>query len=241
MLVVGYGKIGRVKSFIWSSLGRDVCVYDTSIHKNEQAELDGFRLFKPDVPFDEDLIIDISTPASCHLGSLRWTFDNIKRHPRTILIEKPLVSSREELKALVKLLSKTDEQLRRRIAVNESYYLSLALDRIIKNIEYESSKITKVRMELSKNRLEDVWNGRFVDEHLGPMGIELPHMIAMAQRLGFDPRRFLVRDVSIFQDGNMVHNEGFRLELSHELTSIAMESYLGAFRILDLVKGYLIT
>jgi hypothetical protein len=234
ILVVGYGKIGRIKSFIWRSLGRKVHVYDTDARKNEQAKADGFDLHTSNQRYGSDLVVDISTPASFHLASLEWVFNTISPRPRAILIEKPLASRQEELANLMRLLSREGlKDFRDRIIINESYYLSSALDLVANDIKKLSARIVKVRSELSKNRLEDVMNGRFVDEHLGSLGIELPHMIAMMQRLGISLGDLLIRDVSVYRAEDKTHNEGFRIELISQSVPVVMESYLGDFRVID--------
>ncbi len=231
ILVVGYGKIGRIKSFIWHSLDRAVYIHDTDAQKREQAKADGFRLHDSRQKYTQNLIVDISTPASVHLQSLEWVLSTIKPRPRAILIEKPLASHQQELDALTRLLSHENLlRLRNKIIVNESYYLSSALTLVADDIERLSSKIVSVRAELSKNRLEDATNGRFVDDHLGSLGIELPHMIAMVQRLGFNLNKLAIKDVSVYQGRDITHNEGFRLNLTANSVPLTLESYLGDFR-----------
>ncbi len=234
VLVIGYGKIGHIKSFIWHSLDRGVYVYDTDARKKEQAKADGFKLHSDGHEYGNELIVDISTPASYHLESLEWVLNTIKPTPKVILIEKPLASHQEELDALTRLLSREGLlETRSRVVVNESYYLSSALGFVADDIQRLSSKVRSVRTELSKNRLQDVINGRFVDEHLGSLGIELPHMIAMVQRLGFDLKELSIEDVSVYQKKDATHNEGFRLSLLSDKTPLIMESYLGDFRVTD--------
>ncbi|MGH7158373.1 MAG: Gfo/Idh/MocA family oxidoreductase [Candidatus Saccharimonadales bacterium] len=231
ILVIGYGKIGRIKAFIWHSLGRNIHVYDTDARKRQQAIADGFDLYKETRQYS-DLIVDISTPASYHQQSLEWALNVIKPRPRAILIEKPLASHHEELDALTQLLDNSDlADYRNKIIVNESYYLSSALTHVADDIKRLSSKVLRVEAELSKNRLEDVSNGRFVDKHLGSLGIELPHMIAMIQRLGFSLNKVSIMDVSLYQNPGEPHNEGFRINLSAQGIPVTIESFLGDFRI----------
>jgi predicted dehydrogenase len=181
--------------------------------------------------YSEDLIVDISTPASYHVSSLEWVLETIKPEPRTILIEKPLVSDEDEERALNSLLSRSDAaRYKDKIIVNESYYLSAALRFVIDDISSNGRQITEVHAELSKNRMHDVANGRFVDENLGSLGIELPHMVAMAQGLGFRLEDLSVKDVSVFSR-QQLHNEGFRIKLQSARIPIVLESYLGDFRV----------
>jgi len=229
VLIVGYGKIGRIKAFIWQSLGRNVYVHDTNDAKRRQVIEDGFMLHVQH-EYSEDFVVDISTPASFHVSSLKWVLESVKSEPRTILIEKPLVSDEDEERVLNSLLSKAEAaRYKEKIIVNESYYLSAALQLVVDDIKSKAQQIVEVHAELSKNRMQDVADGRFVDESLGSLGIELPHMIAMVQGLGFSLDDLSVQDVSVFT-GQQPHNEGFRLQFQSAGTPIVLESYLGDFR-----------
>lgn len=231
VLVIGYGKIGGIKARIWRSLGRRVIVYDVEARKLDQALSDGFETFNSAYTLKTDLIVDISTPATFHLESLKWVLDTLPSLPRVILIEKPLASNPEELLALEALFSDESMAVKQRIIVNESYYLSSALKHLADLLREEKQNIQAISIELSKNRLEDVSAGRFTDPHLGALGIELPHMIALLQGLGIDLENLTVEKASIFKVQDNEHNEGFKLELRHKGTAIVLESYLGNFRI----------
>lgn len=231
VLVIGYGKIGRIKAFIWQSLGRKVSVYDVDAQKQNQAKSDGFRLYEEGELYD-NLIVDISTPASFHLQSLEWTLEHIKPLPRSVLIEKPLASDEAELEAIRALLAKTElADFRDSIIVNESYCLSSALKFVAEDIARQNLRASEVNAELSKNRLADVANGRFVDTRLGSLGIELPHMVAMVQGLGFNLTDLDVLRTVIYEDADVAHNEGFAINLSANNTPITLKSFLGDFRV----------
>jgi hypothetical protein len=231
VLVVGYGKIGRIKAFIWQSLGRNVYVYDTNPAKNVQLVADGFTPHGGHT-YAHDLVVDISTPASYHVSSLAWVLEHVMPEPRTVLVEKPLVSDEAEERALHALLSAAgNAAYKNKIVVNESYYLSSALGFVVDDIRSRSLQIIEAHIELSKNRMQDVRNGRFVDENLGSLGIELPHMIAMAQELGFGLDELSIKSVSVFSK-NERHNEGFRIKLRSDGVPVVLESYLGDFRML---------
>lgn len=231
VLVIGYGKIGQIKASIWRSIGRKVYVYDTDADKVRSAEANGFSTHASVNQYNDDLIADISTPALYHLHSLQWLIDNVTPRPQRILIEKPLASTKEEIAAWLALLdTKEGEKLERRIIVNESYYLSAALEYVANDIAQHDYHLKSINTELSKNRLPDVARGRFVDETLGSLGIELPHMIAMVQRLGLQLDDLAVDGVHIYR-GDGQHNEGFQLNLSNGDLPITISSYLGDFRV----------
>lgn len=231
VLVIGFGKIGQIKADIWRSLGRSVYVHDTNVDKLKQAEADGYKVHTVTHRYSDSLIADISTPALYHLHSLKWLLDNVSPLPKSILIEKPLASTEEEITAWMKLLdTETGKDLNRRITVNESYYLSAALDYVASDITEHKYQLKSIETELSKNRLSDVARGRFVDETLGSLGIELPHMIAMVQRFGIRLDDLAIDGVNVYKD-NGPHNEGFRLDLSAGDVPITISSYLGDFRL----------
>jgi predicted dehydrogenase len=234
VLILGYGKIGQIKGRIWQSLGRKVHVYDPDERKAAQIEADGNVAYQPGQRLGDDLVIDISTPSGAHTSSLAWILAKPELRPRTIFAEKPLVSSLDELAKLEELLATPAAKgIREKIIVNESYYLSSALEYLIGEIRRLSATVTGVRVDLSKNRLADVSKGRFVDAHLGPMGIETPHMLAMLQALGFDFGDLSITKSVIFQDPMDVHNAGFRVDLAKNDIPVVIESYLGDFRVLD--------
>jgi len=233
VIVVGYGKIGRIKAFIWKALGRKVTVYDVTDDKKQQALDDGFTLYDSSQTYG-DLVVDISTPASFHLQSLEWVLENINPLPRGVLIEKPLASDLTEIKAVEALLAKPENStFAQSIAVNESYYLSSALQYVANDIFQNNLEVLSVSSELSKNRLDDVANGRFIDKQLGSLGIELPHMIAMVQWLGYNLDDLSIQDVTIYQRGDNPDNEGFSITLQSSSVPIKLESYLGDFRFQD--------
>lgn len=233
VIVVGYGKIGRIKAFIWKTLGRKVTVYDVIDDKKQQALADGFTLYDNSQTYN-DLVVDISTPASFHLQSLEWVLGNVRPLPRGVLIEKPLASDMSEIKAVEALLSNSENsKFAQSIAVNESYYLSSALQYVANDILQNKLEILSVSSELSKNRLDDVANGRFVDKQLGSLGIELPHMIAMVQWLGYNLDDLNIKDVTIYQKSDNPDNEGFSIDMQSSDVAIKLASYLGDFRIQD--------
>lgn len=231
-LVIGYGKIGCIKSSIWKSLGRNVYVQETDPRKVEAAVQDGFRTYAPASQLSNQLIVDISTPAAQHLASLIWVIENVTPHPKTILLEKPLVSSQAELRALTSYLEKNTTTIKNiQLVVNESYYLSSATLFVIDDMRRRAANASALRMELSKNRLPDVIAGRFIDENLGSLGIELPHMLALSQSFGLELNKLVVDSVSVLKRCGEFQNEGFKIHACQDGLAVHMESYLGDFKI----------
>jgi len=230
VLVVGYGKIGIIKSSIWQSLGAEVYVYDINKATNAAILRDGYRVFRKDDFQSYDSIIDISTPAGQHFNGLRWALDSIEHAPKAILIEKPLASSGTEIAQFIELLNNFNAyDISKRIFVNETYYSSTALEYLRRQITLVNSKF-RVNIELSKNRLIDNDNGRFFDLELGAVGIEVPHMIAILQVLGVRLETLKSGSTTILGSSNRIDNQGFVYRLRNKDVSIDLASYLGDFR-----------
>jgi len=230
VLVLGYGKIGRIKASIWKSLGRDVYIYEPSNAKQKDILIDGHKVYG-DTPLEEGWIADISTPAGQHTNSLKWILDSGQAMPAKILVEKPLVSSITEMDELEALIATDDgKSIRGRVMLNETYYQSAVLDKLCRKLEKGDSQILSISIELSKNRLEDIGNGRFTDSSLGPVGIEVPHMLAILQKLGIDLDFLDNAHGMIISHEENTDNTAFVLQYKKDNFCIGLYSYLGNFR-----------
>ncbi len=230
VLIIGYGKIGRIKAFLWKKLGFKVYIFDINNNAEIRALKDGFKLF--DGVIDKDTIVDISSSSGQHFNSLKWLIDYpLTNLPKLILIEKPLFSSDTENNLYKKLL-KTNKQknLMDRIYLNDSYYESEGLKLLVNSID---SKIKKIIIELSKNRLHDIENGRFSDEELMSIGIEVPHILAVLQILNIDLKKIGDIQSRIFKDSEKEQNQGTVIKFKNEETTIEISSFLGDFKISD--------
>jgi hypothetical protein len=224
VLIVGYGKIGRIKASLWLSMGARVFVYEQKDSLYSKILEDGCSLFESkDQTFD---IIDISTPASTHYKALIWAM-NEASEPNVYIIEKPLASTLGELQAFKTLLSSSPE-LKLKIVVNESYYQSSLIQEVIKDIEARHENIRSIHIELSKNRLEDLQTGRFFDNNLESIGLEVPHMLAILDMFGVSLPRSC--KPSLIVDKLMRPNQAFILKTTAGSTEVVLESYLGNFR-----------
>ncbi len=225
VIVIGYGKIGRMKSFLWRSLGKNVFIQDVDEAKKRLASDEGFNLVKKDTMLSDGWIGDISTPAGTHYAVVKELLASHISKPRLILVEKPLVSTKDEAAGFKRLLSAKKVP----IYVDESYYFSAALSRVKQHLDKNGLKILSIEVELSKNRLEDVVTGRFVDSYLGPFGIELPHALAIVQSFGLDLAAF--KGSAEYFMGTRAHDEGLRVTGSISGIEVQIASYLGSFRV----------
>ncbi len=228
ILVIGYGKIGRIKSFIWKSLGADVFVFDTNTQLHDKIINDGFTVWKTGNALFSGTV-DISTPAGKHYEALKWCTSQAKINAEIILVEKPLASTREELQAILDLL-KSSLMKRDRLYVNESYYQSAALQFVANDIKVKQADITAINIELSKNRLNDHDSGRFFDMSLDAIGIEVPHMIAILDMLNIDLDAVRQSSPILYIDKERQDNQAVLLRNCKSFPQVQLSSFLGSFR-----------
>lgn len=232
VLIIGYGKIGRIKSRIWRSLGIEAIVYDIDQKAALSAYQDDFNVYHPSSSMSGDYMLDISTPAGQHFKALAWATSHGAGDPNVIIIEKPLVSTLEEASALEGFIQTTSGRtLEDKIFVNESYYSSSALALVRDSILESGESIEAFEMELSKNRLMDNDQGRFFDAALGAVGIEVPHMLATLQMFGLRPELLVASRATLLIDHMRPDNQAFLLQHCYAGVDIKLTSYLGDFRL----------
>lgn len=221
VLIIGYGKIGQIKARLWKSLDATVYIYDSKASAIKKALGIGYQPYNNCLTVDE-LIIDISSPSEQHYKSLVWAINKFQKSIKLILIEKPLTSSKNELEYFLSL----DESIKSKIVLNESYFSSTGLLKLIKTI---SGAPAYVEIELSKNRLFDIAQGRFFDKNLGSIGIETPHMLAILQMLGIQVNNIEITYANLYIKLGQIENQGFEIHFSSNGTAIVLKSFLGDF------------
>ncbi len=236
ILIIGYGTMGNIKAALWRSLGFDVYVHDSSfadhLPRNVQYPVvKSIRQFM--MMHASDSIIDIVTPNGTHIGVLdevcaaAITSSAVQY---TVLVEKPFYSTNDERLRFLKL---SYDFSNIHVVVSENYFASVGLRKLYDVIESALSQgksIAKLEINFSKNRLNDIAQGRFYDEELGPYGIELPHMIACLQYLKFDMKALeLEKNVQV-QFSDALHDEGVYIEMNDLSTgaSIYLVQSLGS-------------
>ncbi|HDR8072393.1 TPA: Gfo/Idh/MocA family oxidoreductase [Bacillus cereus] len=227
VLIMGYGKIGKIKAQIWKRCGVDVSIYDNTKMCMENAQADGFSIEK--APFHIAYnFVDICTPSSTHIEVLKKIILDGVKFDR-VVIEKPLFNNIQEKKTLYELLD-NDTSLHKKIVVNEQYYRSKAIKVLQETLLKD--KIKYIEITMSKNRKTDNQNGRFIDSDIGVYGIELPHILAILEMLGkpVDVMK-LVKNV-LFVDSNDKNNQGIIMEyVTKNDTKVVINSFLGDFKI----------
>lgn len=200
VLCMGAGKAALgLHGPIWRECGYSQIAFDTNpditsgAHLSEPS-LEGVLILVQDLRALKDsglrpAIVDIATSSGHHLEALKQVLEEVylpsRDYPKGILIEKPLVSAGNEMDAFDAFMEAHPE-LSRRTIVNETYLASRALLRVLGIInEKREQGIDPVGVDIVKykNRLPDVANGRFTDPVLGAYGIEMPHMVSLANVL----------------------------------------------------------
>ncbi len=233
VLILGCGTIGQIKAGLWLSLGADVYLHDTSSSQVNRLLKTDKRLQRFGQQQLDNLTVDISTPSDQHAASISWIYQNIKS-PRTILVEKPICTNADDRAVINRLLNKYKSVP---VYVNESYFWSSALDMISDRLHTNDEKIISIKINLSKNRLADTRAGRFFDRELESYGIEIPHAIAILQKLGIDIDELSVSTNIMYRGGDVSFNQGVHLILSDTSDSIVkIDSFLGDFMIQADVK-----
>lgn len=226
VLIIGYGKIGKIKSYLWSENVSNVYIYDKKI-KNISNNDSGFIFLNEILDLKIDYI-DISTPSSTHIQVLEEVLSSNIRFEK-IIIEKPLFNDSKSHQALLNLLNNYPEIIKK-IFVNEQYYSSVAIKELKEKITMD--KVQEIHIEMSKNRLEDTYKGRFFDEDLETYGIELPHIMSVLDSLNVNNfENFeIIKNIHYIDESNP-YNQGLEIKIIYNNISIFIKSFLGDFRI----------
>jgi len=99
-----------------------------------------------------------------------------------LIIEKPVVNNLTEIEALMSLRTKYP---RAKFFVDENYCFSNSIPVFKKIMAKYRIRVRQIRCEFTKNRIKDLERNRFVDSKLGPFGIEISHIVAITEMLGF--------------------------------------------------------
>ncbi|PFB51621.1 hypothetical protein CN404_24565 [Bacillus thuringiensis] len=227
VLIIGYGKIGKIKAQIWKQCGANVSISDIIEKQIESAQRDGFRIDTPSLHITYNFV-DICTPSGTHIDVLRHLILMESKFER-VIIEKPLVSNIQEKNKLYQLLD-NDASLYEKIIVNEQYYKSKMIKFLREKTKNDS--IISLEITMSKNRTADNKHGRFFDHDIGSYGIEVPHMLAILEILdqSIDGMK-LIKNV-LYVDSNNKSNQGVHIEyVSDSGTTVIINSFLGDFKI----------
>ncbi|MGU3438768.1 Gfo/Idh/MocA family oxidoreductase [Bacillus cereus] len=227
VLIIGYGKIGKIKAQIWKRCGANVSVFDIEKERVQCARIDNFNIDTTLCHISYSFV-DICTPSSTHIEVLNRLIVNDVRF-NCVIIEKPLFNNSQEKKMLDKLLD-NDASLYGKILVNEQYYRSKAIKLLQEKIPKD--KITHIEITMSKNRKIDNKNGRFIDNDIGAYGIELPHILAVLERLDISTEDIKPIKNLLYIDSEDKNNQGIIIKfITNADITITINSFLGDFKI----------
>ncbi|WP_372497371.1 Gfo/Idh/MocA family oxidoreductase [Streptomyces muensis] len=166
--MVGLGAMGSRHSCYLKSVGCEVLTVDSNGSADVQhvAHVTG--------PASRDAWI-VATPTGTHLEVVNSILQ--KSPYARILLEKPACSP-EELPELMATLQKFPGS---RVVVNDIYAHSPVVETFSQDLRRISQhdSIDRITIEFTKNRRQDVDNGRFVDLQYGEVGYEWFHMLSL--------------------------------------------------------------
>lgn len=193
---VGYGKIAPLHIRKFRELGAELIgVIEPNRKNQERAINDGITIFDSTAHaarYQPDFW-DICTSTENHISAFKQVI--AERSDCAIIIEKPICyySQLDDFKLAL-------SRFRGKLVVNENYFSSVICN-VIKVIasDYELH-IKNLRIEMSKNRVDDFKKGRFIDTEFGAIGYEGPHMLALCRQLGHD---FLPMEITHVENGDL--------------------------------------
>ncbi|HHJ9946180.1 TPA: dehydrogenase, partial [Streptococcus pyogenes] len=184
ILIIGFGKIGKIKAYKWLSRGYEVYVKDLKFSSMKYLNTNSDVL---DDLSRQYFTIEICTPTNHHLTLLKTV---ITRYVYSyISIEKPLCNRLEDLEEM-KSLVESHPHLAKKIFASEQYFFSKILEKLLQVDCFSLDKIKEITVNFSKDRIEDNENGRFLDKEILGYGIEIPHIIAVISYLGISLEEF---------------------------------------------------
>ena len=153
-----------------------IAVVDADPQKVELAKREGFpafssillvpQKFKSHVDF-----WDVCVPNEEHLPVMR---ELLHMGATKILVEKPICVP-SQIKEMKKLLDNFPEA---QVCVEETYLSSTVVEKVREKAKKYQLISPHIIVEKSKNRINDVLDGRFLDPELGVFGLETPHSVA---------------------------------------------------------------
>lgn len=236
ILIIGFGKMGKIKASIWHSLGAKIFILDTeqttsAIVPREYTSVNSVYDFFVKVKTTH-YFVDIVTPNGTHMQVLEDVCKHAVGTSVTIIIEKPAFSSLDEMRMLDRI-SASSKQVN--LLVSENYMSSLALHQLKQLLEQKKADgltIQKIEVNFSKNRMQDVGTGRFYDKELGPYGIELPHMLACLDAIGVTIDSLEIKKSLHLHFSEDIYDEGVYVVLASTTgIHIVLNQSLGSFSV----------
>lgn len=169
--VVGLGRVGRLHRRLLQEIGAEVVCVDPLSTDTRWRQIE-------DVPATTVDVWLICSPTSEHMSCLRRILD-VAQDARVIL-EKPACVP-DEVEQLTQLMRRHSTS---RIVLMNQYAHALGLTELVQCYrKLADGPLDEVRIEFSKDRMDDAINGRFIDRHYGIFGYEWLHMLTCLEEV----------------------------------------------------------
>lgn len=170
--IVGIGSIGSLYADYLSDVGYETVLVDSDGRFDHKEVTTVLRVTDVDVWI-------IATPTSTHMEVAQ---EILRSAPdAAILLEKPACYP-AQISTLARAASGHPKA---RLLVNDVYAYSGAVHTLATAVREQAltDPIVRVAIEFSKNRVQDVENGRFVDTVYGEIGYEWFHMLSILRMI----------------------------------------------------------
>lgn len=192
---IGNGNVARMHREIFSKNENVsiIAVVEISSGKRAEAEKEGLLTF-PDI---DSLLYglsakvdfwDICTPDESHLPVMKVL---LEKGAQKILVEKPICvpSQIQEMENLLNIFPE------KKICVEETYVSSRVIE-IVRELSNAYGMLRPdILVEQSKNRMQDIIGGRFIDKELGVFALEVPHSLTIVAGTGNKRRPAIIQKV----------------------------------------------
>lgn len=198
---VGDGQVARLHEKILHNLGiKTVGIIDPDPVKQKEAAQRGIKVCSFDQAAElKPFLFDICCPTRYHVETIKTilALDN----QANIIVEKP-VCQYSEIYKLIHLLHGFNGKL----VVNENYLSSSVTEKIKQMIIELDIRPNRVVSEMTKNRINDIIKGRFLDNYFYAFGYEGSHIVTNVLALGdeYFPKKIgsvFYEDLYIEQNG----------------------------------------
>ncbi|OGG38040.1 hypothetical protein A2127_01720 [Candidatus Jorgensenbacteria bacterium GWC1_48_12] len=195
IIQVGNGNVAKMHRECFAEKATVIAVIEINLVKRKQAEEEGFPAFSDIASLPLGLLKevdlwDICVPDESHYPMMKKL---LQMGFEKILVEKPICQPSQipEMRKLLKRFSNA------KICTEDTYASSLVVEIIRKICEKYQVFHPSIVMEQSKNRMQDIVNGRFIDEELGVFALEVPHSLTAITATGDKRSPAVIQNVSL--------------------------------------------
>lgn len=196
VIQVGNGNVAKMHRQVFPEGATVTAVVEIDPNKRQLATAEGLASF-PDIDslpkrmMTEVDLWDICVPDENHYPVTKKL---LEMGFKKILVEKPICQP-SQIPEMRKLLKKFPNA---KICVEDTYASSLVVEIIRKMCEKYQVFHPIIIMEQSKNRTQDIIDGRFIDEELGVFALEVPHCLTAITATGDKRSPATIQSVSLY-------------------------------------------